>query len=367
MATITPPPPTAPRAPVPRPRPDLAPEEPPRGGRRTAKRLALGALVILLLGMAVGAAALSGEISTLRQAINQNPSLKVAPGTLASASSGGPQTLLLVGDDRRALTRYYHRAVASHSNEMLLVRFDPAKPWISMLSIPRELWVTIYPHNRPPVTNRINYAYTLGGTQLMTETIRKVTGLSVNHVVVIDFAHFRRAVDEMGCVYSTVDRRYYHSNVGSLEQYQEINLQPGYQRLCGQQALEFVSYRHADTSLVRDARNQSFLLDVKKQYGPSLFANRDKFERIFGEAVQTDPGLHTTSGLLGLLTLLAQSAGRPVRQVHFQVNLFPTTTRRPRSRSPRRSGSSCTAIRRRPSGTPSPLPTRSRSGAFASI
>ena len=260
----------------------------------------------------------------MRNAINQNPSLPVSADALASAAPGAPQTLLLVGDDRRALTQYYHHAVASHSNEMLLVRIDPSKPWISMLSIPRELWVPIHPSNGPEVTNRINFAYTLGGIGLMTATIKQVTGLTVNHVVVIDFAHFKRAVDQMGCVYSTIDRRYYHSNVGAVQQYQEIDLQPGYQRLCGTQALQFVSYRHGDTSLVRDARNQSFMLDVKKEYGPSLFANRDKFERIFGQAVQTDPGLHTTSGVLDLLTLLAQAAGRPVRQVPFQANLLAT-------------------------------------------
>ena len=47
---------------------------------------------------------------------------------------------------------------------------------------------------------------------------------------------------------SYVDRRYYHSNAGlppSL-QYAEINIQPGYQRLCGQTALDYARYRHTD-------------------------------------------------------------------------------------------------------------------------
>ncbi len=301
-----------------------APQQPRRARWSPTLRMVVGALLVVLASAVVVVALIRGEIVTLRTAINQNPSLSVAPGTLASASAGAPQTLLLVGDDRRALTRYYHHAVPSHSNEMLLIRFDSSKPWISMLSIPRELWVTIRPRNGPPVTNRINYAYTLGGTQLMTETIKRVLGLAVNHVIVVDFGHFKRAVDELGCVYSTIDRRYYHSNVNSLEQYQEINLQPGYQRLCGRQALEFVSYRHGDTSLIRDARNQSFMLDVKKQFSSALASDPHKFERIFGQAVQTDPALHSTQGLLDLVTLLIQSAGRPVRQVHFQANLLAT-------------------------------------------
>src|SRR5205807_8688598 len=90
------------------------------------------------------------------------------------------------------------------------------------------------------------------------------------------------------------------------------------------QALQFVSYRHADTYLVRDARDQSFQLDVKRQYGGTLSDNIGKFERIFGRAVQTDPGLQSTNGLLNLLGTLISSSGRAVRQVPFQVDLTPT-------------------------------------------
>ncbi len=144
-----------------------------------------------------------------------------------------------------------------HSNEMLLVRIDPSKPTISMLSIPRELWVPIHKPGGETELNRINSAYTFGylaggvagGVKLMLETIKEVTGLAVNRVFVTNFRHFQRAVDEMGCVYMTIDKRYYHVNEPGGEQYFEINLQPGYQRLCGKEALEFVANRHESTSL----------------------------------------------------------------------------------------------------------------------
>jgi LCP family protein required for cell wall assembly len=283
----------------------------------------LGCVIVLLCSAGATAVAVLEEVHTLSQALSQNGSLTVSGGSLAAAAWGAPQTLLLVGDDQRSLTQYYHRAVPHLANEMLLVRLDPSKPYISMMSIPRELWVTIHPPGRQPYTNRLNSAYTYGiGT--LVSTIKRVMGLPVNHVVVVTFGRFKRAVDEMGCVYSTVDQRYFHVNVPGGEQYQEINLQPGYQKLCGVQALEFVSYRHGDTSLVRDARDQSFLLDVKKQYGPTLVSNAHKFEQIFGKAVQTDPGLHSSSGILNLLGTLISSSGRRVRQVHFLANLLPS-------------------------------------------
>lgn len=296
------------------------PEEPRRRG--IAWRLLLGCVIVVALAATTSAVFLSGQISTLRSALSQNPSLNVGSGLLANASFGGPQTLLLVGDDQRAHTTT--TPVLPHSNEMLLVRIDPSKPWISMMSIPRELLVPIYPPNAPAVTTRFNYAYTAGGITLLVSTIKQVLGLPVNHVIVIDFNQFTKAVNEMGCVYSTVDRRYFHVNTPTSQQYQEINLQPGYQKLCGTQALQFVSYRHGDTSLVRDARDQSFLLDVKREYGPTLVDNVGTFEHIFGQTVHTDPGLHTTGGILDLLGTLISSSARSVRQVQFQATLLST-------------------------------------------
>jgi len=287
------------------------------------KRFLLAVLAIVALSGAATAILVLNEVSGVVSALGQSKAPTIAPNVLAPTNGGEPQTLLLVGNDERPPPRSNpYGAVLPHSNEMLLVRIDPSKPTISMLSIPRELQVAIYPPNRPTTVTRINAAYTLGGIQLMTETIKRVLGVSVNHVFVVTFPKFRRAVDEMGCVYMTVDRRYHHINEPGGEQYFEINLQPGYQRLCGQQALEFVANRHEDTSLTRDARDQRFLLETKAQYGPGLFENREKFERIFGRAIETD--VHSSGQVLDLLDLLVQSQGRPVRQVPFQVNLLPT-------------------------------------------
>jgi len=150
---------------------------------------------------------------------------------LAKAGFGDPETILLVGNDQRAHTTT--TPVLPHSNEMLLVRFDPREPYISMMSILRELMVTIQCPDGA-VTTRLNYALTCGGFTTLVSTIKQVTGLSINHVVMIDFNNFVTAVNEIGCVYSTIDRRYYNLNVGTPEtDYTSVNLQPGYQKLCG--------------------------------------------------------------------------------------------------------------------------------------
>jgi LCP family protein required for cell wall assembly len=298
-----------------------------------AMRVLLAALGVIAVSGGATYAIARNEVSKVVEALGQNKAVKVAPKVLAPTSKGEPETLLLIGNDERPPPKDNPEgAVLPHSNEMLLVRIDPSKPTISMLSIPRELQVTFTAPNGEVITNRINSAYTYGyedgggtsgGVKLMVETLKNVLGIHViNHVFVTNFKRFKRAVEEMGCVYMTVDKRYYHVNEPGGEQYFEINLQPGYQRLCGQQALEFVANRHESTSLIRDARDQRFLLEVKAEYGPTLFEDREKFERILGKAMETD--LHGEEQVLQLLELLVESAGKPVRQVPFHVTLLPT-------------------------------------------
>jgi len=306
------------------------PVEPPRRAWWLARRVLLAAVGIVLLSGGATYVVARNEVGKVVEALGQNKTVKVAPKVLAPTSKGAPETLLLIGNDERQHTTT--APVLPHSNEMLLVRIDPSKPTISMLSIPRELQVTFTAPNGEVITNRINSAYTYGyedgggtsgGVKLMVETLKNTLGIPViNHVFVTNFSKFKRAVDEMGCVYMTVDKRYYHVNEPGGEQYFEINLQPGYQKLCGKEALEFVANRHESTSLIRDARDQRFLLEVKAEYGATLFENRERFEHILGKAMETD--LHGEEEVLQLLELLVESAGKPVRQVPFHVNLGPS-------------------------------------------
>jgi LCP family protein required for cell wall assembly len=306
------------------------PPEPPRKRWWLAWRVAVAAAgVVALSGGATAAIALN-EVSRLTEALEQNKPVKLAANVLAPTHRGEPQTLLLVGNDERLHTTT--APVLPHSNEMLLVRVDPSEPTISILSIPRELKVPIHKPDGEVEENRINSAYTYGwengggtagGVKLMLETIKQVLGITVNHVFVTNFHKFAEAVNAIGCVYMTVDKRYYHSNSEpGAEQYFEINLHPGYQKLCGLEALEFVANRHESTSLIRDARDQRFLLEAKAEYGGSIFENREKFERIFGKYVESTLG--GEEEILQLLYLLGESAGKPVRQVNFHVNLEPT-------------------------------------------
>jgi LCP family protein required for cell wall assembly len=289
---------------------------------RLLVRMLVGCLMVVTAVAATVATGTLLEVKAFTDALKQSPQLKLGD-ELSRANAGGPQTLLLIGSDKRAKGAV--DAGPAHSDTMLLVRLDPSQPDTTMLSVPRDLKVTIRPDHGPVTTGKINAAYTIGGPKLAVKTIKQVLGVKINHVVDINFGGFKALVDYLGCIFVQVDRRYYHSNLGlaASQTYSEINIQPGYQKLCGQDALDYVRYRHTDTDLVRSARQQDFLRQIKSQIGASgLVARLHPIERIFGKYSSTD--VRSTDEVLKLVELLVQSASHPVRQVVFNAALGPS-------------------------------------------
>src|SRR3954447_2522079 len=234
---------------------------------------------------------------------------------LDEVPAGKPQAILVLGSDRRYIDIKQKNPV--RSDTIMLVRLDPSKGATAVMSIPRDLKVDIPGHG----TSKINEAYSLGGPPLTVRTVRQLLGLNINHVVNVNFGGFRRAVDRLGCVYVDIDRRYYHSNMGlgAGAQYAEINIPPGYQKLCGQKALDYVRFRHADNDFIRSARQQDFLRQAKEQISlGQLFGDRKELVRIFG--TYTDADIASNGAVLRLLKLGYESAKHPIQQIPFRAS-----------------------------------------------
>ena len=155
---------------------------------------------------------------------------------------GSAQTILLVGSDHRAGTPFKD----VNTDTMMLVRLDPTSSTINLLSVPRDLKVQI-PEGGALVTGKLNAAYFYGGPNLLIKILQQQVfpGLKVNHVVDVSFGGFEQMVNAIGCVYTDVDHRYYNNT--AVTDYSSIDLQPGYQKLCGADALSFVRFRHTDS------------------------------------------------------------------------------------------------------------------------
>src|SRR5205085_7009488 len=121
----------------------------------------------------------------------------------------------------------------------------------------------------PRTTDRINSAWTTCGERGTLDTVEHLTGIPVNYLITVDFHGFKLLVNKLHGVYVDVDHRYINTQ-GGPSGFATIDLHPGYQKLNGQQALDFVRFRHTDSDLYRLARQQLFLEALKDRLATSL-------------------------------------------------------------------------------------------------
>ncbi|HET7589123.1 MAG TPA: LCP family protein [Solirubrobacterales bacterium] len=308
--------------------PGWSPKKPPPAGdgepapkpKRFWWRFTLASILIVAVSAAATATSVLLYVDSIAQALGggNHKFHEKLKNALADVHSGEPQTILILGSDHRANEA---EGEPARSDTTMLVRLNPDKDMISVMSIPRDLQVEIPGFG----IDKFNAAYSDGGPKLTLQVVKELTGLKVNHVVNVDFLGFVRAVDAIGCVYVDIDRRYYHSNVGlpPAEQYSEINIQPGYQKLCGKKALEYVRYRHTDTDIVRSARQQDFLTDARQRVSLNdLLFDQSHLTDIFTEYTQSD--ISATDSLLELLKLAVACRNATINKVHFPAELGPS-------------------------------------------
>jgi LCP family protein required for cell wall assembly len=277
------------------------------GGPGIFKRLLVGAGLVIFAAAGATAVAAFREVDRVVEALKVQPELKLG-ADLAETEPGNPQTLMILGSDRRPKNNT-EGAAGGRSDTIILIRLDPSKKATAMMSLPRDLKVQIPGHG----TDKINAAYETGGPRLTLKTVKRLTGLSINHVINIDFSGFYEGVNAIGCVYADVDRRYYNNTAA----YAYINVPAGYQRMCGRPALQYVRFRHEDTDLVRSARQQDFLRQAKQQIGVGgLIGKRDRLLQIFGKYTTSD--IRSRSEVLRLLKLAVFSVGQPIQEIHFE-------------------------------------------------
>jgi LCP family protein required for cell wall assembly len=230
----------------------------PRWGRRIG--IAFGVLVVLLVVWLVASflsfrAGVEDANARLPKAVEAN--LAQQEGALVSNGS----LILLLGTDG---DRTAARADARRSDSILLVRTDPKRHRLAYLSIPRDLRVDI-PGYGP---NKINAAFQLGGPSLAMKTVRALTGLQPNHVVMVDFADFRSVIDALGGVEVDVKKPILsnrfdcpYATEARCQQWQGWRFEKGKQTMDGRRALVYSRIREnrldqGENDLTRGSRQQ---------------------------------------------------------------------------------------------------------------
>jgi LCP family protein required for cell wall assembly len=308
------------------------PDRPPRPGRGVLVRALIAGVVTIALSATAVASAVLLQIHDVTQAFvgpDQGRTAIDIP-EVTRAQAGDPRTFLILGSDARYGDTKLK--IKPRSDTILLVRVDPDSKRIAVMSLPRDLKVTIPGAGK----DKINAAYADGGPRRTVATVKQLfqdaTGedFPINGVINVNFGGFRRAVNYVGGVYVDVDRRYYNDNSTAKpgEAYATIDVQPGYQRLKGQDALDYVRYRHGDNDFFRASRQQDFLRQISHQGGVRRLldvSRRMELARIFGRYFEVDKSFLRPSNLIQLLQLGLFLANQhaPVNEVRFQSYANP--------------------------------------------
>ncbi len=128
--------------------------------------------------------------------------------TSAPVSAQRPFNLLLVGSDSRAFVNGDNEQQVNafgnpaqqggqRSDVTMVARFDPVAKTVTVLSIPRDLWVDIPGNSDVSGMNRINAAYD-SGPDLLIQTVEQVLGIPVNHYMAVNFPGFSGMVNALG-------------------------------------------------------------------------------------------------------------------------------------------------------------------------
>lgn len=241
------------------------PPQPPRSIATRVGRFFVWLLAFLLM---VALALVAGAYLYYNQSVAavtaHSHDVRVAEKHLDIPLPHQPTIALVVGYDKRKGKEA--ETNGSRSDTIMLLRTDPEANAITMLSFPRDLHTQIWCNDRVVAVDRINVAYSTCGSKGTLDTVKHLTGLPINYLITVDFHGFKQVVDKVGGVWVDVDRRYYNRNVGTAAtNFANIDLQPGYQKLNGQEALDYVRFRHTDSDLYRLARQQQFVKALKEQ------------------------------------------------------------------------------------------------------
>jgi LCP family protein required for cell wall assembly len=244
-------------------------QPPPRRRSRTKLALVWLGVAAVMVGAGIAGGFYLESHEVVADLAPDDPATKRAQRSLDEVPPADkPAVALVVGYDVR---KSDGRGAPSRSDTLMLMRADPETDTISLLSFPRDLRVEIHCPGRTPYTDRINAAYFNCGPTGSVQTVRALTGLEINYLITVNFLGFVELVDKLGGVWMDVDRRYFNDNGGSCSYcYAEIDLQPGYQKLSGRDALDYVRFRHTDSDLYRVARQQQFVKAFKNQVRQSF-------------------------------------------------------------------------------------------------
>ncbi|MBA3870576.1 MAG: LCP family protein [Anaerolineae bacterium] len=177
--------------------------------------------------------------------------------------------LLLLGIDQRSAL---NDPGPFRTDTMMIVSIDPIRKTAGILSIPRDLWVSI-PGFKQERINNANFlgdanGYPGGGPALAAETVRQVFGIPIDKYLLINFDVFTKVVSTIApdgvqvCPNEAIhDPNYPDAGNGFLT----VDFPAGCQVLNAEKLLQYARTRHGATDFDRAGRQQEVMRALREK------------------------------------------------------------------------------------------------------
>lgn len=180
------------------------------------------------------------------------------------------RTILLLGIDQRDAI---NEPGPFRTDTMILISVDPVRKTAGVISIPRDLWVTIpgFSLGRINTANALgdSSAFPGGGPALAAETVATNLGVRVDNYVLVNFHAFTTLVDliapdgiEVDVKEVIDDPHYPDAGYGTIA----VHFDPGKQRLNAEKLLQYARTRATFGGDFDRARRQQEVLDAVRAY-----------------------------------------------------------------------------------------------------
>jgi len=216
--------------------------------------MVLAALLLAIVGTGVFVWYNPMALATLSQPL--------LPGQAGAVPWNGtdPINILALGVDQRV------PGEQTHSDTIIVLTLDPAHNTVRMVSIPRDLAVSVPGYGEMSKINEGNY---LGGPSYEAYTIEHALGIPISYYIMLRFSSFQHLIDVLGGVTINVDQNIndptYPALVGNG--YDPLVLHAGTQHMDGATALKYMRERHAYTTQdeARVQHQQQLVTAMKSQ------------------------------------------------------------------------------------------------------
>src|SRR5438128_1791186 len=196
--------------------------------------------------------------------------------------------ILLLGSDNDQ--KFPQDALLSQT--MIVLSVDPAHHQVTLLSLPRDLWVEIPGYGNA----KIDLAYARGGAPLARAAVEKAFMTPIHYFAWIGLKGLLRVVDRLGGIdvdvlHPVLDDNYPNDFNDSGYGTERVYLAAGPQHLDGRHALQYVRSRHGDllSDFGRSIRQQQVLLALQQRAdGIDLVTALPNFARDLNGHVKTD-------------------------------------------------------------------------------